>query len=121
MGTTLRPASVSPFIRATGNTGTIVVPSATTAIVSDQFVQIAGAGETGTLPIPNSEGDLLTLAARVVAAGGDITYSCAQALNQAGNTNAQFTAVGDYVTFRAVNVNGTLMWRDVGSNNITYS
>lgn len=99
-----------------GNAGAIPV----TASASIELVS-AGA-ETRTLAIPTIRGQKLKLYCATYV--GDIVITCAQAINQAGNTIMTFGAVADRIILEAWPINAagtTLRWRVIDNNGVALS
>lgn len=75
-----------------------------------EFTVGAGA-ETNTLAIPTAVGQRLSLIAGAVG-GGTRAVTCAQAINQAGNTVMTFGAAQDWIALVGVKTSGgALRWR----------
>lgn len=75
---------------------------------------VSAAAETRTLPAPFVVGQRITTAMKTD--GGDITLTVTGGYNEAGDTVVTFTEVGQWATFVAQNVSGTMTWRIAGSN-----
>lgn len=93
-----------------------------TASASIPIVTGAGA-ETNTLAIPTIRGQKLKMIL-VTAGGGTRTITCAQAINQAGNTKMAFTQAVDAITLEAWatdTAGGTLRWRVIYNDGVTLS
>ena len=97
-----------------GDAGSIVVDR------SPCIVNLVSAGaETRTLAVPSRVGALCTLVMKTD--GGDITLTVTGGYNEDGDTSFTFSEVGQFVTFQAVDISGTLTWRklsDYGLGNI---
>lgn len=92
-----------------GNGGTIT-PDKGLAIVN----LVSAGAETRTLGRPTREGTIYTLS--VHTDGGDITVTVTGGYNEAGTTSYVFTDAGQFATFVAINVGGTLAWRKLGDS-----
>lgn len=92
-----------------GNAGTIT-PDRGLGIVN----LVSAAAETRTLARPTREGTIYTLAMHTD--GGNVTVTVTGGYNEAGTTSYVFTDAGQFATFVAINVGGTLAWRKVGDS-----
>jgi len=89
---------------------------------SGSIVLTIGAGaETNTMAIPTALGQRIQILAGTTAAGSrDIT--CAQAINQAGNTIMTFQAQNDWIELVAMEIAGSaLRWRVSANDGVTLS
>jgi len=77
-------------------------------------------GETGTLAIPATIDDELTLSLDVDG-GGDRVVTAASAINAAGNTIMTFADAGDLIMLKAIQVGGVLAWRIVENEGVALS
>lgn len=84
-------------------------------------ITVAGAGETNTLAIPTFIGQRLILNADAIGGGGTRAVTCAQAINQAGNTVMTFGAARDVIVLEAIKVGGALRWTVVGNDGVALS
>jgi hypothetical protein len=81
---------------------------------------VTAAAETNTLAIPTFLGQrlILNMDTRV---GGDRVVTCAQSLNQAGNTIMTFGAARDCIVLEAIKVGGAFRWQVVSNDGVALS
>ncbi len=75
---------------------------------------VSAAAEARTLARPTREGIILTLAFHTD--GGNVTLTVTGGYNETGSTSYVFTDAGQFATFVAINVGGTLAWRKIGDS-----
>ncbi len=92
-----------------GNGGTIT-PDKGLAIVN----LVSAGAETRTLGRPTREGTIYTLSVHTY--GGNVTVTVTGGYNGAGSTSYVFTGAGQFATFVAINVGGTLRWAKMGDS-----
>jgi hypothetical protein len=97
-----------------GNAGTIRCRKALS-----YFALVSAAGETRTLARPTRVGDLLTLAFKTD--GGDITLTVTGGYDEIASTSLVFNDAGQYASFVAIDVGGTLAWRVTATNAVGYN
>lgn len=90
-----------------------VTRSASVAIVT-------AAAETNTLAIPSFKGQRLFLYVDTYAVG-DRVVTCAQAINQAGNTIMTFGASRDSIMLEAITVGSALRWQVTANDGVALS
>lgn len=78
------------------------------------------AAETNTLAIPTFLGQKLILNCDTYAVGNRVV-TCAQAINQAGNTVMTFGAARDCIVLEAIKVGGALRWTVTGNDGVALS
>lgn len=79
-----------------------------------------GGAETNTLAIPTYEGQTLSIYAYEVTAGSR-AITCAQAINQAGNTIMTFAAARDFIKLEGINTAAGLRWQVVSNDGAALS
>ncbi len=79
----------------------------------------AGA-ETNTLAIPTFIGQQLSIMADTVGTGTR-AITCAQAINQTGNTLMTFASAADYIVLKAATIGGALRWRVAANDGVALS
>jgi hypothetical protein len=104
-----------PVALADPGTG-VAIPVTRSASVA---ISTAGA-ETNTLAIPTFRGQKLILFCDTYSVG-DRVVTCAQAINQAGNTIMTFGAARDSITLEAVTVGGALRWQVTSNDGVALS
>jgi hypothetical protein len=85
----------------------------------DLTIGSAGA-ETNTLAIPSFAGQSLVLNANTVGTGTR-AITCAQAINQAGNTIMTFASARDFIMLVAIKVGGALRWTVAANDGVALS
>lgn len=107
-------AATAQLIADPGNAGAIPV-------TRDGTCSLTSAGaETRTLAIPTYNGQRLALVDDVHV--GNIVVTCAQAINQAGNTIMTFGAVNDFIELVGVTcAGGALRWRVAANDGVALS
>lgn len=95
----------SALVHKDPGAGGTITPDKGLAIVN----LVSAAAEARTLGRPTREGTIYTLA--VHTDGGDITVTVTGGYNEAGSTSIVFTDAGQFASFVAINVGGTLAWR----------
>lgn len=80
-----------------------------------------GAGaETNTLAIPTFLGQDLLIVAGTIGAGSR-AITCAQAINQAGNTVMTFGQASDFISLVAIKIGGAFRWRVQANDGVALS
>ena len=79
----------------------------------------SGGAETRTLAVPSYPGQRLSLMCDTHV--GNITLTSAQRINQAGNTQMVFGAVGDFIELVGVTIAAALRWQVVGNDGVALS
>jgi hypothetical protein len=100
----------SALVHKDPGAGGTITPDKGLAIVN----LVSAAAEARTLGRPTREGTIYTLAVHTYV--GDITVTVTGGYNEAGSTSYVFTAAGQFATFVAINVGGTLTWRKIADS-----
>ena len=79
----------------------------------------AGA-ETNLMAIPSFIGQVLSINADTCGTGTR-AITCAQAINQTGNTIMTFASAADYIVLRAATIGGALRWRVAANDGVALS
>lgn len=99
--------------------GTGAAIPVTSSAQIDFTIGSAGA-ETNTLAIPTFAGQTLVLNADTVGTGTR-AVTCAQAINQAGNTVMTFAAARDFIYLVSIKVGGALRWTVAANDGVALS
>ena len=80
---------------------------------------VSAGGETRTLAVPTYIGQELLLYCKTYV--GAIAITCAQAINETGNTIMTYSAAGEYISLVGVEEGATMRWRPVGNDGVALS
>lgn len=81
----------------------------------------ASATETGTLAVPASVGQVITIVAKTVGAAGSRAITVASAINQTGNNTITLDAAGETITLIGVTIGAAKAWRVLANDGTTLS